>query len=55
MNMRSFCVGMGMGLMVGGGAMYMLRPKKTAAQRMIDRTRKAVDEVAEDLQNRMGL
>ena len=55
MKLKGFCIGMGLGLLAGGAAVYLLRPKKSAVQKTIDRTRKVMNEAAEELQDRIGL
>ena len=54
MNKRNFLVGMGMGLMVGGAAMYAMRPKKPGAMRLVERTLKTMGDVADSVSELMG-
>ena len=51
---RTFLVGMGMGLMVGGAAMYAMRPKKPGAMRLVERTLKTMGDVADSVSELMG-
>ena len=44
MNKRNFYVGMGMGLVVGGAAVYAMRPKKNEVRTLVGRTLKTVGE-----------
>ncbi len=55
MNKSAFYVGMGMGLMVGGCTMYLMRPKKPTAKRLMGRTLKTVGDVADSLSDMLGL
>jgi len=54
MNKRNFAVGMGMGLVVGGYAMYALRPKKQGLSTILGRTLKTMGEVADSVSDLMG-
>ena len=54
MSTRTFLVGMGMGLMVGGAAMYAMRPKKPGAMRLVERTLKTMGDVADSVSELMG-
>ncbi len=53
MNKRNFIVGMGMGLMVGGCAVYAMRPKKNV-KTVLGRTIKTMGEVADSVSDLMG-
>ena len=55
MNKRTFLVGMGMGLMVGGAAMYAMCPKKPGAMRLVERTLKTMGDVADSVSELMGI
>lgn len=54
MNNRNFLIGMGMGLMVGGAASLLMRPKKPSVKNMIGRTLKSMGEMADDVSDLMG-
>ena len=54
MNKRNFYVGMGMGLMVGGCAVYAMRPKKNGVKSVLGRTIKTMGEVADSVSELMG-
>ena len=54
MNKRNFMVGMGMGLVVGGCAIYAMRPKKNGVKTVIGRTLKTMGEVADSVSDLMG-
>lgn len=53
MNKRNFIVGMGMGLMVGGCAVYAMRPKKNV-KTVLGRTIRTMGEVADSVSDLMG-
>ena len=52
---RNFYVGMGMGLMVGGLAAAMMRPKKNSVKSVAGRTLKTMGEVADAVTELLGL
>ena len=54
MNKRNFYVGMGMGLMVGGAAVYAMRPRKNSVKNVLGRTIKTMGEVADSVCELMG-
>ena len=54
MNKRNFCVGMGMGLAVGGALALMTRPKKRALPAAVSRTLKTLGEVADAVDDLLG-
>ena len=54
MNKRNFYVGMGMGLMVGGCAVYAMRPRKSGVKSVLGRTIKTMGEVADSVSELMG-
>lgn len=54
MNKKNFCVGMGMGLMVGLGAGMMMKPKKRSMKSVLGRTLKTMGEVADSISDNMG-
>ena len=54
MNKRNFMVGMGMGLVVVGCAIYAMRPKKNGVKTVIGRTLKTMGEVADSVSDLMG-
>ena len=54
MNKRNFFVGMGMGLMVGGAAVYAMRPKQSGVKTMVGKTLKTMGEVADSVSEIMG-
>ena len=54
MNKRNFYVGMGMGLMVGGCAMYIMRPRKNDVKTVVGRTLKTMGEVADSVSELLG-
>ena len=51
---RNFYVGMGMGAVVGGCAMMILRPKKRTMKSAVGRTLKAMSEAADSVCSSMG-
>lgn len=55
MEKRNFYVGMGMGLVVGGCAMYAMRPKKSGVKSVVGRTLKTMGEVADSVSELLGL
>lgn len=54
MNKRNFYVGMGMGLVVGGCAVYALRPKNSGVKSVVGRTLKTMGEVADSVSELLG-
>lgn len=54
MNKRNFYLGMGMGLMVGGCAVYAMRPKKNSVKTVVGRTLKTMGEVADSVSELLG-
>ena len=54
MNKRNFYVGMGMGLMVGGAAAIVMRPKKNSVKTVMGRTLKTMGEVADSVSELLG-
>ena len=54
MNKRNFLVGMGMGLMVGGAAMYAMRPKQSGIKTVLGKTLQTLGEVADSVSEIMG-
>ena len=54
MNKRNFYVGMGMGAVVGGCAMAIMRPKKRVLKSAVGRTLKAMGEAADSVCSSMG-
>ena len=54
MNKRNFYVGMGMGLVVGGCAMYAIRPKQSGVRTVVGRTLKTMGEVADSVSELLG-
>ena len=53
MNQRNFYLGMGIGLAVGGCAMYALRPRKNA-NGFVARAVRTMGEVADAVSDMMG-
>lgn len=54
MNKRNFYVGMGMGLVVGGCAVYALRPKRSGVKTVVGKTLKTMGEVADSVSELLG-
>lgn len=54
MNRRNFYVGMGVGLVVGGAAMFAMRPKKSGVKTVVGRTLKTMGEVADSVSDLLG-
>ena len=54
MNKRNFYVGMGMGLVVGSAAMFVMRPKKSGVKTVVGKTLKTMGEVADSVSELMG-
>ncbi len=54
MNKRNFYVGMGMGLVVGGCAVYALRPKRSGFKTVVGQTLKTMGEVADSVSELLG-
>ena len=54
MKKRNFYVGMGMGLIVGGVAAMVMRPKKACMKSALGRTLKTLGEVADSVSDAMG-
>lgn len=54
MNKRNFCVGMGMGLIVGCIAFMTMKPKKRCVKSMVGKTLKTMGEVADSISEAMG-
>ena len=54
MNKRNFYVGMGLGLAVGGAAMFAMRPKKSGVKTVMGKTLKTMGEVADSVSELMG-
>ena len=55
MNKSAFYVGMGMGIVAGGVAMYAMRPKKNGVKTVMGRTLKTMSEVADTVSELFGL
>ena len=54
MEKRNFFVGMGMGLIVGGCAIGMMKPKKHNVKSVVGKTLKTMGEVADSVSDIMG-
>lgn len=54
MNKTNFYVGMGMGLIVGGTAAMMMRPKRRSAKTMLGKTLRTMSDVADSISGSMG-
>ena len=54
MNKTNFYVGMGMGLIVGGTAAVIMRPKRRSAKSMLGKTLRAMSNVADSVSDTMG-
>ena len=54
MNKRNFYVGMGMGLVVGSAAMFVMRPKKNGVKTVVGQTLKTMGEVADSVSELPG-
>lgn len=54
MNKRNFYVGMGMGLVVGGAAMYAMRPRQSGLKTVVGRTLRTMGEVADSVSELLG-
>ena len=54
MNKRNFAVGMGMGLVAGGCAVYAMRPRKSGVRTVVGRTLKTMGEVADAVSELLG-
>ena len=54
MQNRNFYVGMGMGLLVGGCAMRLMRRKKPTMKSALGKTFKTMSEVADSISESMG-
>lgn len=54
MNKKNFCVGMGLGLFVGGLAMMAMRPKKRCMKSVVGRTLKTMGEIVDSACEAMG-
>ena len=54
MNKKNFFVGMGMGLIVGGCAVGILRPKKHTVKSVIGKTLHSMGDVADSVTAMMG-
>lgn len=54
MNRKNFIVGMGLGLMAGGCAMAMMRPKRPTVKSALGKTLKTMSEMAESISDSMG-
>lgn len=54
MNKTNFYVGMGMGLIVGGTAAMIMRPKRRCAKSMLGKTLRTMSDVADSISGTMG-
>lgn len=54
MHNRNFYVGMGMGIVAGGLAMRIMRPKKPSVKSTLGKTFKTMSEVADSVSEAMG-
>ena len=55
MNKKNFCIGMGMGLMIGGISAMVMQPKKKRCMKsMVGRTLRSMGDVADSVSDIMG-
>ena len=54
MNKQNLYLGVGMGLVVGGCAVYAMRPRKSGVKTVVGRTLKTMGEVADAVSELMG-
>lgn len=54
MSKRNFCVGMGMGLMVGFCLAMLKRPKKSCMKSALGRTLRTIGDIADTVTETMG-
>ena len=54
MSKSNFYLGMGMGLVVGGMAACMMKPKKRCMKSAVGKTLKAMGEIADSISSSMG-
>ena len=54
MNKRNFYVGMGMGLVVGGCAVYAMRPRRNDTKSVLGRAVRTMGEIADSVSELMG-
>ena len=55
MNKKNFCIGMGMGLMIGGISAMVMQPKKKRCMKsMVGRTLRSMGDVADSVSDIIG-
>lgn len=54
MNKKNFLIGMGMGLIVGGCSVGMMKKKKRSMKSVVGRTLHSMGEVADSVTDMMG-